>query len=97
MRRSRSKLCAYPNGAVPRFVGLKSDTAVRVSQNSFSFSEDGAKTSICEMSYGNQQDTRALLSFDNLTDDMRQPVPSMHRRGSWRLRRSNCFGTSRLA
>ena len=52
MIRTRSKLCAYPNGAVPRFVGLKSDTAVRVSQNSFSCSEDGAKTLICEMSYG---------------------------------------------
>ena len=31
MRRTQSELCAYPNGAVPRFVGLKSGTAVRLS------------------------------------------------------------------
>ena len=31
MRRTRSELCAWANGAVPRFVGLKSDTTVRLS------------------------------------------------------------------
>ena len=31
MRRTQSELCAYANGAFPRFAGLKSDTAVRLS------------------------------------------------------------------
>ena len=31
MRRTQSELCAYRSRDVPRFVGLKSDTAVRFS------------------------------------------------------------------
>ena len=54
------------------------DVATNIAeQDVFSFSEEGAETLTCAICYGNHQDTRALLSINNLTDDVRQPVPQV--------------------
>ena len=64
------------------------DVATNIAdQDVLSFSAEGAKTLTCAICYGNNQDTRALLSINNLTVEVRQPVPQVMQRESCRLRR----------